>query len=109
MDLESIYSSFEDFRILQTRRHSQTAVIRLEPGGFTSEGMNSHPDSEQIVLVLEGEMMAEVGDERKAVAKGQSLIIGAGVPHGLANESGGPVFAFTVYAPPAYPPGLPRH
>ena len=109
MDLESIYSSFEDFRILQTRRHSQTAVIRLEPGGFTSEGMNSHPDSEQIVLVLEGEMMAEVGDERKAVAKGQSLIIVAGVPHRLTNESGGPVFAFTVYAPPAYPPGLPRH
>lgn len=109
MDLESIYSSFEDFRILQTRQHSQTGVIRLEPGGATGEEMSRHPDSEQIILVLEGEMMAHVGEERKVVGKGQSLIIGADVEHRLTNEGDATVFAFTVYAPPAYPPGLPRH
>jgi mannose-6-phosphate isomerase-like protein (cupin superfamily) len=108
MDLESIYSSYEEFRILQTRHHSQTAVIRLEPGKATAQDLQSHEGSEQIVLVLEGEFLAEIGDESSVVKKGESLVIGAGVRHKLTNQGEGTALAFTVYAPPVYPPALPR-
>ena len=109
MDLESIYECYEEFRILQTRHHSQTAVIRLEPGKATGKEFNSHPDSEQIILVLEGEFLAEIGDDVSTVKTGQSLVIGAGVKHRLTNHSNVVALAFTVYAPPVYPPALPRH
>jgi mannose-6-phosphate isomerase-like protein (cupin superfamily) len=108
MDLESIYSSYEEFRILQTRHHSQTAVIRLEKGKATGNEPQSHNASEQIVLVLEGEFFAEIGDESKVVTKGESLVIGAGVKHKLSNRGEDVALAFTVYAPPVYPPALPR-
>jgi len=52
--------------------------------------------------VLEGEFLAEVGDERHALRSGQSLIIPAGTKHRLRNEREATAFAFTLYAPPAY-------
>lgn len=109
MDIESIYPALEDFRILQTRRHAQTAVIHLEPGAATGEEPEDHPDSEQVVLLVEGELQAEVGEETSTMKPGDSLVIGAGVKHLLRNVGEATVIAFTVYAPPVYAPALPRH
>jgi len=53
-------------------------------------------------VMLEGELVAEVGEECDTIRPGQSLIIPAGVKHRFRNEGNGPAFAFTVYAPPAY-------
>lgn len=108
MDLESIYSDFEEFRILQTRHYSQTAVIKLEAGKSTAEDLQSHEGSEQIILVLEGEFLAEVGVETSVVQRGESLVIPAGVKHKFTNSGIDTAMAFTVYAPPVYPPALPR-
>lgn len=108
MDIESIPANDEEFRILQTRHHTQTAVIRLEPGRATSEDFSEHPCSEQTVIVLEGALQLEVGDETGVLNPGESLVIGAGVKHRLTNTGSRAVTAYTVYAPPVYPPALPR-
>jgi putative monooxygenase len=102
MNTSDIRASAEDFHILQTTGRTQTATITLKPGEVTSEGFNRHPHSDQTVVFLEGELVAEVGREQDVLRKGQSLIIPAGVDHRLRNSAGETAFAFTIYAPPAY-------
>lgn len=102
MNIANIHESSEDFHLLETTGRTQTATITLQAGETTSEKPNSHPHSDQTVLVLDGEIEAEVGIEHETLRKGQSLIIPAGVPHRLANRRQQTAFAFTVYAPPAY-------
>lgn len=107
MNIANIHESSEDFHLLETTGRTQTASISLKPGEATSDGFNHHPHSDQTVLVLEGEFVAEVGGETETLKQGQSLIIPAGVEHRLRNDAKEPAFAFTVYAPPAYETGDP--
>ena len=103
MNIANIDESADEFHLLETTGRTQTATIRLAAGSTTSEEPSVHPHSDQVVLVLEGEIVAEVGDERAALKVHDSLVIPAGVKHRLINEGGGTAFAFTVYGPPAYP------
>lgn len=101
MNITKIDSN-ESFHLLETTGRVQTATIRLNQSEFTCEEFNTHPQCDQVVLLLEGELVAEVGAEKAMLHKGESLVIAAGVQHRLSNQSGGPAFAFTCYAPPAY-------
>jgi quercetin dioxygenase-like cupin family protein len=62
---------------------STAAVLfELEPG----DALATHTDSpEEILLVLEGEGEAHVGDERALVRAGQLAIVPAMAPHGIRN------------------------
>ena len=102
MNIANIQESEEDFHILETTGRTQTATMRLKHGDATSDELEAHPHSDQTVVVLEGEFVAEVGGERTTLRQGQSLIIPAGVKHRFHNDADKPAFAFTVYAPPAY-------
>jgi mannose-6-phosphate isomerase-like protein (cupin superfamily) len=102
MNISNLRTSSEDFRILQTTERTQTATITLKTGETTSDGFNAHPHSDQTVVVLEGEFLAEVGNERRTLRSGESLIIPAGTKHRLRNDQKATAFAFTLYAPPAY-------
>jgi mannose-6-phosphate isomerase-like protein (cupin superfamily) len=62
--------------------------------------MGSTPHSDQVVLILEGEVIAELGGERMTLKRGQNIIIPAAVNHRFVNEGQEAVFAFTVYRPP---------
>jgi mannose-6-phosphate isomerase-like protein (cupin superfamily) len=102
MNIANIRESSEDFHLLKTTGRTQTATMTLKPGDATSEKLEAHPHSDQTVVVLDGELVAEVGDERDTLRSGQSLIIPAGVKHCFRNGGNDTAFAFTVYAPPAY-------
>jgi quercetin dioxygenase-like cupin family protein len=61
-----------------------TAVVyfELEPGCR----LGTHTDSaEEILLILEGEAEATVGDEEGRVSAGEMAVVPAMVPHGLRN------------------------
>lgn len=102
MNIANIHESSEEFHLLETTGRTQTGTMRLAPGAATSEKAETHPHSDQVVLVLEGALMAEIGDERGTITRGQSVVIPAAVPHRFINEGGERAFAFTVYGPPAY-------
>lgn len=106
MDLESLYAPYEDFRMGRQIDGRQTTVIRLEPGMATGGEWSVESGSGQMVLVLEGEMIAEIGEERRVVAKGGTLVIGDGVNFRLLNEGKEPATAFAV--PASGPGGLPK-
>lgn len=107
MNIANIRESNESFYILETTGRTQTATMLLTPGNASSDEMQTHPHSDQVLLVLSGEVTAEVAGERATLRSEQSIIIPAGVRHRFVNEGKEPVFAFTVYGPPAYETGDP--
>jgi len=103
MNVVDISGVRKDFKILQTTPRVQTAVMRLNAGEASGPEKETHKGSDQIVLVLEGDLVAQLeGEEDRSLPPGSSLIIPAGTPHRLVNRGKTEVRVYTCYAPPAY-------
>ena len=105
MDISNIESAKEWFEVLQTGERSQTAMMTIGPGEATGERAEAHEKSDQVLLVLDGELSGEVAEERPKLKKGDVIIIPAGVKHRFANRGKQKAVTFNVYSPPAYPAG----
>ena len=103
MDLANIKDATEWFEVLQTSKRSQTAMMTLAPGDSSGEKAEAHETSDQVLLVLDGKLAGEVGDERSVFEKGDVIIIPAGVKHRFTNPGKAHATTFNVYSPPAYP------
>jgi mannose-6-phosphate isomerase-like protein (cupin superfamily) len=101
--ISNIGDATEWFEILQTTERSQTAVMVLSADGTSSEEMNVHEKSDQVLLVVEGEVEAEVGEAKRVMHEGDSCIVAAGTPHRFSNHGKGRAVTFNVYSPPEYP------
>jgi mannose-6-phosphate isomerase-like protein (cupin superfamily) len=104
MNVTNISRAKDWFEVLQTTERSQTAMMTLEPGAASGEHAEAHEKSDQVLLVLDGELIGEVGDERPRLSKGDVIVIEAGTKHRFANASDKVAVTFNVYSPPAYPP-----
>ena len=104
MNLSNINQATEWFQVLQTTDRSQAAVMRLEPGKATGKHAESHEDSEQCLLLIQGELAAEIGSERFTMSTGDMVIIPAGVKHKFTNHGTAVAVTFNTYCPPEYPP-----
>ncbi len=103
MFVTNLQSAKEWFEVLQTGGQSQAAVMDLVPGQASGDDAESHPHSDQVLLVVEGEVLAVVAEDRARLHSGDVVIVPAGVQHRFLNESDAPARTFSVYAPPAYP------
>lgn len=90
------------FKVLQTATRSQTAMMTLKPGEESGPMGNDHPKSEQVLFVISGQVVAEVGNQRRTLRAGDSVIVPLRARHRFVNKSKRPVVTFNVYAPPAY-------
>jgi mannose-6-phosphate isomerase-like protein (cupin superfamily) len=88
----------EKFFALQAQPSSQSGVIRLEKGGASSESPDCNVDQDQTVLLIEGELLVEVGNAGQRIAPGTALTVPAGVKHRFVNLGRKPALAFTVFA-----------
>jgi mannose-6-phosphate isomerase-like protein (cupin superfamily) len=100
--MTNIYSAHKGFKILETTRRSQTATMMLDPGESSSEKPNTHPDSDQVLIVLEGKVVAEISGKRSEMKKGDAVTVPAGTPHKFTNAGSERAVTFSVYSPPAY-------
>src|SRR6266403_2028403 len=103
MDVTNIEKAKEWFEVWQTGERSQTAMMPLAPGDAPGNKAEAHAKSDQVLLMLEGELTGEVADERPHLQKGDVVIIPAGVKHRFVNRAKKPAVTFNVYSPPAYP------
>ncbi|HEV7403418.1 MAG TPA: cupin domain-containing protein [Chthoniobacteraceae bacterium] len=90
------------FKVLQTTKLSQTAVMNLAPGQASGDEAEAHEESDQVLYVVEGEVTAEIAGETGTLRAGEGVTIPAGVKHRFVNETRAPVRTFNVYTPPAY-------
>ena len=79
-------------------------MMTLEPGKATGDKAEAHDKSDQVLLMLEGELSGEVGSERPQLKRGDVVVIPAGTKHRFINRGDQPAVTFNVYSPPAYPP-----
>jgi len=104
MKLCNVHDGGDWFRVLMTSKKSQVATMTLAPGKSSGPRGNEHPKSEQVLFVVEGEVLAEIGEEKQTLRKGDVVIVPAGADHRFVNHSGSPALTLNVYAPPAYDP-----
>jgi len=102
MEIINIGEAREWFEVLQTSERSQTAMITLALGDATGARAEAHEKSDQVLLMLDGELTGEVGDQHPNLKKGDVIIIPAGVKHRFVNRAAKPAVTFNVYSPPAY-------
>ena len=103
MNVTNIDKANAWFEVLQTGERSQTAMMTLAPGDATGNKAEAHEKSDQVLLMLDGELTGEVGDQHPNLKKGDVIIIPAGVKHRFVNRAAKPAVTFNVYSPPAYP------
>jgi mannose-6-phosphate isomerase-like protein (cupin superfamily) len=105
MDIANIHRTTEWFEVLQTHQRSQTAMMTLEPGKATGARAEAHEKSEQVLLLLKGELHGELDGQDCDLKQGEVVVIPAGTKHRFVNNGQQAAVTFNVYAPPAYPAG----
>lgn len=91
------------FRVLETTRSAQAAMMVLRPGQSTGdEPENEHPRAEQWLYVISGAGRAVIGNRRLNIAEGSLLLIEKGEVHQIACKGRDPLVTLNLYAPPAY-------
>ncbi|MBA3651971.1 MAG: cupin domain-containing protein [Chthoniobacterales bacterium] len=104
MNLTHIFAAGSGFRVLDTTERSQTGLLTLEPGESSSDEPSTHRDSDQTLIVLAGELRAEIGDEKAVMEDGDAVLVLAKTPHRFTNTGKSRATTFSVYARPAFPP-----
>ena len=94
----------DDFRReIATAERSQVVVMTIPPGGEIGEEV--HDGIDQLLLFVEGEAEALVGDERRRVGPDELVLVPGGTRHNFVNTGEFPLRLVTIYAPPEHAPG----
>ncbi len=99
-----IFEAGSGFKILETTERSQTGLLTLEVGEATGDKPSTHAESDQVLVVLQGELTAEVGGESEVLDIGDAVTVPAKTPHRFINTGHERAITFSVYALPAFPP-----
>ncbi len=75
---------------------AQISFVTLNPGGTVP--MHNHPH-EQLGVVLEGEFVMAIGDEKRTIKPGDKYVIPGGVNHGVPEVIVKSV-ALDIFSPP---------
>jgi mannose-6-phosphate isomerase-like protein (cupin superfamily) len=90
-------------RVIHTSTREQIAVMALPPDAEIGDEVR--PDTDQLLVFVEGNGEARVADYELAVEVGDLLSVEAGTRHNIINRATIPLRLITVFAPPAYAPG----
>lgn len=90
-------------REIMTSRIAQLVVMSIPTGGEIGEEV--HPDTDQILLFVEGKGEAVLEGAVSPVGPDRLVFVPAGTRHNFRNTGEGPMRLVTVYAPPEHRPG----
>lgn len=96
------------FNVVNTAKRSQVTLMTVAPGKVAG-GPNTHADSDQVALVLDGEATVRVWEEgrdaeptERVLSEGGLVHIPAGTQHWVKSTGEDDLVFFSVYAPPEY-------
>jgi quercetin dioxygenase-like cupin family protein len=72
-----------------------------QPGASTKQLVH---EVDELCYIVEGEGKLSIGEEEVSYRAGQAVLVPAGVPHGVVNDSDAPMSMVYVFSSPAYPP-----
>ena len=71
--------------------------VNLRPGH--GHNFHKHPDQEEVIYVLEGEVEQWLQQERRSLRPGDAVFIGAGAVHASFNVSSAPARLLAILGP----------
>jgi transcriptional regulator with XRE-family HTH domain len=80
----------------------EVVVARFEPGGSTGDEPYTHGDSEELLLVVEGEVHVQLGTEIHELGTGDSVHYQSSTPHRVSNPGDETAEVMFVISPPSY-------
>ena len=83
-------------------RHLEVFVGELEGGGSTGDQPYAHGDSEELFVVLAGNVQLEVGGERLELEHGDSVDYRSSTPHRVSNIGQDLAEVMWIISPPSY-------
>ena len=102
MEVKNVRNATDWFDVLQTSKRTQTAMMTLKPGKSSGSEPEGHKKSDQVLLVLKGEVEGEIANEAITLHEGDVIMIPAGTRHRFSNRSSADVVTFNTYSPPEY-------
>ena len=60
--------------------------VRYEPGKRVAR--HAHPEAEQVIAILDGEVTMTIGDETRTLVAGDVAVVNRGIEHELVSEPG---------------------
>lgn len=104
VDIMSLARENEHFRqVVLTGPKMQVVVMTIPPGGEI--GAETHPDTDQVLLFVEGEGRSILDGVETDVGEGHLSFVPAGTHHNFVNTGDRPWRIVTAYAPPEHEPG----
>jgi mannose-6-phosphate isomerase-like protein (cupin superfamily) len=89
-----------------TGKKSQVVLMTIQPS--EEIGMEVHEDHDQILVIVEGQGHATLGDKNLEFGPDDLIFVHAGTRHNIVNSGNQPLRLYTVYAPPEHAAGT-RH
>lgn len=80
----------------------EVVVARFDPGGSTGDEPYTHGESEELLIVIEGEVHVQLGADVYTVSAGDSVHYESSTPHRVANHGDEPAEVLFVISPPSY-------
>ncbi len=80
----------------------EVLVARFAPGGSTGDEPYTHGDSEELLVVVEGEVHVELDGDVHRLAAGDSVQYRSSTPHRVSNEGSETAEVMFVISPPSY-------
>lgn len=92
----------DNFRkVVKTGKNCQVVLMKLKPG--EDIGNEVHETIDQILVFVEGEGKAKVGDKEFDLKPGVMSFVDAGAWHNFTNTGTGDMKLYTVYSPTNHP------
>ena len=80
--------------------------VRYEPGKRVAP--HSHPEAEQVMVILDGEVTMTVGDETRTLRPDDLAVVNRGIEHELYSETGVEFFEALAPVPLDHVPDVER-
>ncbi|MBM4409337.1 MAG: cupin domain-containing protein [Chloroflexi bacterium] len=90
-------------REVLTGEHEQVVVMTIP--ARDEIGMETHPDTDQVLVLVEGTAEASLDGRTSRLEAGDLVLVHAGVRHNVTNAGTAPLRLITIYAPPHHRPG----
>ena len=101
-EIEKLTKENDNFRkVIKTGKYSQVVLMTLLPG--EDIGNEVHKTVDQILVFMEGEGKAKVGNEEFEIKPGVMAFVDAGAWHNFTNTGLKPLKLYTIYSPANHP------
>jgi mannose-6-phosphate isomerase-like protein (cupin superfamily) len=90
--------------VLLTDPKTQVVIMSIPAGGEI--GMETHPDNDQALYLVQGHGRSIVAGDEQPFGEGDLVLVPAGTEHNFVADADAGLKIITIYTPPHHPDGL---